>query len=231
MVVVAFPTLFEAEDLIKALQKREKRIIEGVSCFAGYIGETAVLLPIVGIGPEASVASTRIVLEKMDVKIFMLAGFAGAITSELSRGQIVIVQDYSSPHVINYLKLIPGFDIARVHPVTQVVDTASEKQRLGRETGCQIVDMETAYLSNLLAEHRINFLCIRAISDLVDEDVPNDVLECGYDQVQSRTTPVKLLGFLVTHPQRIQPLQKFLKPLPEVRKNLTDFLITIIKEF
>jgi nucleoside phosphorylase len=231
MIIVAFPTEYEAQDLIKQLESKEKRVLDGVTCFAGYISSRPVFIPILGIGPEAASASTKIVLRRIEPKIFILAGYAGGITSEVTRGQILIARDYSSQNIINYLKLVPGFDIGSVHPVNDVVVSAAEKKRLGEETGCQMVDMETAYVSNLVAEAGIEFLGIRAISDLVDEDVPNDVLECGYDQVHSRTTPVKLLGFLVLHPKRIQPLKDFLKPLPAVRRKLTDFLVTIIGEF
>lgn len=231
MLVVAFPTEFEAKDLVRLLEKREKREIGGVNCYAGYIGETATLIAIIGIGPERSHASTYSLIEQLDIKVFILAGFAGAITSEVERGQILIARGYSSEGLINYIKLLPGFDIANVHPVTEVVATAEEKRRLGQETGCQMVDMETAYVSCLAAENGIDFLAIRAISDLVDEDVPVDVLSNGYNQAESRTTPVKFLGFLARNPTQIMPLRKFLEPLPAVRKKLTDFLVTVIKEF
>lgn len=231
MLVVAFPTEYEANDFVKALQKREKKRIDGVLCYAGFLGKTAVLVSIIGIGPAKAHANTQIILDRVEMKVFILAGFAGALTSEVSRGQILIARGYSSESLINYIKLLPGFDIGGLHPVNEVVSTAAEKQRLGEETGCQMVDMETAYVAHLVASNGIEFLGIRAISDLVDEDIPQDVLDCGYDQVESRTTPVKLLGFLALHPKRIKPLKDFLEPLPEVRRKLTEFLITVAKEF
>lgn len=231
MLVVAFPTEFEAQDLLKQLEKKERQVIEGVTCFAGYVDDHPVMVPIIGIGPEAASYCTEVLLKNLEIKVFILAGFAGAITPEVERGQILIVKDYSSENVINYLKLVPGFDIGRVHPVTEVVSTAAEKKRLGEETGCQMVDMETAYVAHLVASAGIEFLGIRAISDLVDEDVPNDALESGYDQKESKTTPFKMFGFLMRNPKQIKPLKKFVSPLPEVREKLTDFVVTVIKEF
>lgn len=231
MLVVAFPTEYEAVDFLKGLEKREKKRVDGVVCHAGYVGKTPVLVPIIGIGPAKAHASTQTIIDHVEIKVFILAGFAGALTSEVFRGQILIARGYSSESLINYIKLIPGFDIGGLHPVNEVVATAEEKQRLGQETGCQMVDMETAYVAHLVASNGIEFLGIRAISDLVDEDIPRDVLECGYDQAESRTTPVKLMGFLALHPKRIAPLKKFLEPLPEVRRKLTDFLLVVAKEF
>ncbi len=231
MLVLAFPTEFEAQDLLKLLEKKEKRVVEGVTCFAGYVESRPVLVPIIGVGPAAATYSTEIILKNVEFKIFILAGFAGAITSELERSQILIVKDYSSDSLINYLKLVPGFDIGRVHPVMEVVSTAEEKQRLGQETGCQMVDMETAYVAHMVASAGFEFLGVRAISDLMDEDLPNEALSCGYDQEKSKTTPFKMLRFLARNPKQIKPLKEFISPLPEVRKHLTEFLVTLIKEF
>jgi len=231
MLVIAFPTEFEAQNLLKLLEKKERPVIDGVTCFAGYVEDRAVMVPIIGIGPTAASYCTEALLKNLEIKVFILAGFAGAITPELKRSQILVVKDYSSESLINYLKLVPGFDIGRVHPVMEVVATAEEKKRLGEETGCQMVDMETAYVANMVASAGIEFLGVRAISDLVDEDVPNDALSAGYDQDRSKTTPLKMFGFLARNPKRIKPLKEFVSPLPEVRKKLTDFVVTLIKEF
>ncbi|MEM1156755.1 MAG: hypothetical protein AAF649_04490 [Verrucomicrobiota bacterium] len=231
MLVIAFPTEFEAHDLLKLVEKKEKRVIDGVTCFAGYVEERAVMIPIIGIGPTAASYCTEALLKNLQIKVFILAGFAGAITPELERGQILVIKDYSAQSLINYLKLVPGFDIGQVHPVMEVVSSAEEKKRLGEETGCQMVDMETAYVAHMVASAGIEFLGVRAISDLVDEDIPNDALAAGYDHEKSKTTPFKMFGFLARHPKQIKPLKEFVSPLPEVRKKLTDFVVTLIKEF
>jgi len=231
MVVVAFPTEFEAKDLLGKIENREKRDLEGIPVTCGKIGETSVAVTIIGVGPAKAHHATQVILNHLSMKVFILAGFAGALTSELHRGQILVVKGYSAESLINYIKLLPGFDIGALHPVTEIVATAAEKQQLGQETGCQMVDMETAYVAHLVASHDVEFLAIRAISDLVDEDIPRDVLDCGYDQSASRTTPMKLLGFLARNPKRIKPLQQFLKPLPDVRARLSNFLLSVINEF
>ncbi|MEM6886474.1 MAG: hypothetical protein AAF571_15740 [Verrucomicrobiota bacterium] len=231
MLVIAFPTEFEAQDLLKLVEKKEKRVIDGVTCFAGYVEDRPVMIPIIGIGPTAASYCTEALLKNLEIKVFILAGFAGGINPDLERGQILIVKDYSAQSLINYLKLVPGFDIGRVHPVMEVVSSAEEKKRLGEETGCQMVDMETAYVAHMVASAGIEFLGVRAISDLMDEDVPNDALAAGYDQAESKTTPFKMFGFLARHPKQIKPLKDFVEPLPEVRKKLTDFVVTLIKEF
>ncbi|MEM6823160.1 MAG: hypothetical protein AAF558_14610 [Verrucomicrobiota bacterium] len=231
MVVVAFPTEFEAKDLVRQLEDKHHRVVQGIPCYTGKIKGVSVVIPILGMGPEKAHASTQIILQSDEIKVFILAGFAGALTSELTRGQILVARGYSRESVINYIKLLPGFDIAGLHPVTELVSSAEEKRRLGEETGCQMIDMETAYVANLVLGAGVEFIAIRAISDLVDEDLPGDVLEHGYDYAESKSTPVKLMGFLVLHPNRIKPLQEFLKPLPEVRRKLTDFLVTVINEF
>lgn len=228
---VLFPTLFEAQGLIKRLKSLKKHnSIPGVPIYTGKIEKKSVMVAIIGIGPEMSVKNTQKLFQQHPSPIVILAGFAGALTEDVTKGQILIARDYSNMALINYIRLVPGFDIASVHPVKQTIATANEKRHLGLETGCQMVDMETAYLSNLLVGLGVEFMSVRTISDLVNEDIPQDVLENGYDMVESKTTPVKMAKYLIFNPGRIKALREFLAPLPEIRDDLGKFLQDVIEE-
>jgi len=230
MTAVLFPTDFEAKDLIGQMTGRSTKNVEGVTVHSGKVGKTEIIAAIIGMGPQLAAKGALIVLKHHTVSNVVLAGFAGALSPQLKRGQILIVQDYSSESLINFLKLLPGFDIARVYPSDRVIASAALKQQIGSQYNCQLVDMETDAVARAVIQHGIEFLSIRAISDLAAEDIPDDVLSKGYNMHTGKTSPVRLIMHLAVNRQRINAFKAFLKPLPQVRKGLTHFLAQVINE-
>jgi adenosylhomocysteine nucleosidase len=231
MVTVIFPTKFEAKDFLAALIDKKQKNVSSVECYTGKTKEIEVQVIICGIGPKKSAESVAKVLASTPPSIVILSGFAGALSNQLVRGQILIASGYSSADLINYIKLIPGFDIGRLHSSDKVVGTAAEKKLLSEQTGCQMVDMEMAAVSSVVRQYGVEILGIRAISDLANEDVPVEVLSKGYDEATGKTTPIKMAAYLLIQPQKIKDLKKFLEPLLAVRKTLTEFLIAAVEEF
>lgn len=230
MTAFFFPTEFEAKDYLSRLSGRSCKQVEGVPVHTGKMNGAEVLVAIVGIGPELSARSAAAVLKHHRVGHVVVAGFGGALVRPLQRGQVLIIQEYSSEALVNYLRLLPGFDIARLYPSATVIASAAVKQQIGETYGCQVVDMETDAIARVVVQFGAEFLAIRAISDLATEDVPNDVLSQGYDMSRGKTSPFKLLVHLAFHRDRIEAFRKFLQPLPEVRRKLTDFLVAVTKE-
>lgn len=231
MVTVIFPTRFEAEDFLTALIDKKRSDVGGVERYCGKIKEIDVQVVICGIGPRKASDSVTKVFAASPPSMVILSGFAGALSTQLVRGQIVIASGYSSNDLINYIKLIPGFDIGRLHSSDKVVGTVAEKKALGEQTGCQMVDMEMAAIAGVVRAYGVEILGIRAISDLANEPVPVDLLAKGYDEATGKTTPLKMAGYLLLKPHRIKELKKFLEPLPAVRRKLTDFLVAAVEEF
>jgi adenosylhomocysteine nucleosidase len=56
----------------------------------------------------------------------------------------------------------------------RVIWRGEDKRRVATETGAVALDMESAAIGAMAAEHRIPFVVIRAVSDLLDEDLPLD---------------------------------------------------------
>ncbi len=231
MVTVVFPTHFESEDFLAALIDKKQNDINGVECYTGKIGEIDVQVILCGIGPRKSSDSVTKVFAVSPPSMVIVTGFAGALSTQLVRGQILVASGYSSNDLINYIKLIPGFDIGRMHSSEKVIGTAEEKKVLGEQTGCQMVDMEMAAIAGVVRAYGVEILGIRIISDLAKENVPVDLLAKGYDEATGKTTPLKMAGYLLLKPHRIKELKKFLEPLPAARKKLTDFLIAAVEEF
>jgi nucleoside phosphorylase len=230
MLALLFPTEYEAKDILGAMTQRRTQSIDGTTAHEGLLGKAAVVVGIIGMGPELSSRGTTAILKQYEVGQVILAGFAGGLSAQMKRGQIIIVQDYSSEALINYLRLLPGFDIAKVYPSATVVSSAEQKQAIGREFNCQIVDMETDAVARAVIPFCLDFLSIRAVSDLATEDIPSDVLSQGYNTHTGKTSPLRLLTHLAFNRNRIKAFKEFLAPLPEVRQKLSAFVMQVVKE-
>lgn len=229
MIAVGFPTKFEAEDCLRALGNPSLAKTDGVEYASVHVEGTDILIAVLGIGTTLSAKSAQILFQHFPIKIFILAGFAGALSPALKRGQILIAQGGTSEETMNDIKLLQGFDIARLYTSETLLATAEEKSRIASLTGCQFVDMETTAIAPIVRANGSEFIVVRAISDLADENLPFDVLAKGYDYAEGQTTPMKMALHLLLHPKKIKSLKQFLEPLPQIRKKLTNFLIELIK--
>jgi len=230
MIGVLFPSKYEAEDLLALLKDKDTVKIQDLELTKGTIKGSEVFVGIIGIGGVHAARRTKLVLEHVPLRTVILAGFAGGLSASLEVGQILVAQGVSDDELINFLKVIPNFGIAKFHTASQVVSTGAEKAALAEKTGCHAVDMELASVYAVVKEKGVDFLCIRVISDHGRQDIPAKVLRHGYNPNTGLTDPARMAKYLVTHPWDIMKLKDFLAPLPEVRKKLTDFLVEVLGE-
>ena len=65
--------------------------------------------------------------------------------------------------------------LGRMVTVQRIVNRAIDKQDIANRTGAIGLDMESAPLGYIADEKKIPFVVIRAISDLLDEDLPEEL--------------------------------------------------------
>ena len=58
--------------------------------------------------------------------------------------------------------------------VPRIVNSAFEKQELAQRTGAIGLDMESAVVGQIAEDQKIPFIVVRGISDLLDEDLPEE---------------------------------------------------------
>jgi nucleoside phosphorylase len=231
MLTFVIPTRYEAEDLLASLNDKIRKDIDSVECYRGKLKDSDVHVVICGMGPKLAKESVTKAFKVEAPHLVIMTGFAGALSTQLQRGDILVAATYSSNDLINYIRLVPGFDIARLHTTDQVVSTVAAKKKLAEETGCQMVDMEMSAVNSVALTYGSEVMGIRVISDLASEHVPTDILSKGYDKVTGKMTPIRMAFFLLFNPLRINELKTFLEPLPDIRKKLTTFLVTVAEEF
>jgi adenosylhomocysteine nucleosidase len=102
-------------------------------------------------------------------------GFCGALDESLRIGDVVVgteIRDGESTWPTAIPDPPPATAVV-VASIDHIARTAAEKRNL-RATGASIVEMEAAGAARASEDLDLPFYCIRAVSDLADEDLAND---------------------------------------------------------
>lgn len=229
MLVIGFPTRFEAAGLVRELQGVKKDVAGECSYVQGRLGETQIIIAVLGMGPIHSSRCARWLMKHFAPKVFILTGFAGGLVKELKKGQVFLVPNGCTETVLEKLGEVKGMDTAHAGFTSVPITSAEEKRRLAEASGCQLIDMETAEVLAVARESGVKMLTVRVVSDLVDENLPA-ALAKGYDFETAKETPWQLFLYLLLHPHQLAPFLRFLKALFPVREKLTQRLLRVVQE-
>lgn len=101
-------------------------------------------------------------------------GFCGALDPAMQIADIVVATSVATPDGSRYTaRTVPGGSNCVVCSLDHVVQTAAEKHSLASR-GFGVVEMEAAGVASRALAASLPFYCIRAVSDLADEDMAND---------------------------------------------------------
>jgi nucleoside phosphorylase len=115
----------------------------------------------------------RSALKKIHPRLVLSSGFTGALAPELSLGTLVYDRNRTRPERIAQLEAL-GATAATFHAAERIAITAAEKHILRAHTGCDAVEMESAIIHEICADHGIECITLRAVSDTAYEDLPLD---------------------------------------------------------
>lgn len=231
MICYAFAVPHEGEALIARLTNTESFTLYDMPCVMGKLKHRHVLVAFIGMGLSNAAVNTQNIVDHFRFKAFILAGYGGALTDQLKHGDIVVSDNFTHEEVKQFIRLLPGFNFANFCSTDEVVATPERKLEYAEATQCQVVDMETAAVAEIIQSREKPFLAVRGISDELNDRLPSEALAAGFDPVLNRATPVKLVIRLLTHPWEISPFKKFVTGLAPVRENLTRFILQITDEF
>jgi adenosylhomocysteine nucleosidase len=224
MICFAFPLGHEASLVLKNCTEKESFSIDSLHCTLANFGTRRVLIAQIGMGEAKAGDNTEILFQYFRIKAFVLAGYGGALVAPLKLGQVLISANFTSDAVLGFLRMLSGFDFASFCMVDELAGTVEKRTRYAAESDAQVADMETEAVARVVSEHVIPFLAVRVISDEYSQVLPVGALAAGFDAHQGNATPLRLLGYLATHPGEVMPLKKFVQGLSGARKNLTKFL-------
>jgi nucleoside phosphorylase len=228
VIVILIPSHFEAKDFLAGLEGRRKWRAGMADCFGGRASGEEVVVGIIGMGPPHAAKRAEAVIENAKslksamVRGVILCGFAGALNPELKRGEIFVTA--GAEHFLRHLPEGERPAKAMLHTADKVAATGAAKAELFARTGAALVDMEQADIARVVAAAGLPFVGVRIVSDEAHEDLPHDLLSRAYNQARGEYTPLKLAGHLTRNPFRARRLASFVRPLPPVRKRMSDHL-------
>ncbi|HEY0257391.1 MAG TPA: hypothetical protein VGC39_08105 [Candidatus Methylacidiphilales bacterium] len=224
MICFAFPLAHEAQELLKECTQKDSFSIGRLQCTLGNLGERQVLIAQVGMGQKSAEENTQAIFHYFRPRAFILAGYGGALMPQLKVGQVIMSSNYTSEEVVPFLKLLSGFDFAGFCTSDELADTKEKRDKYARSSHNQVIEMETAAVVDVVRERSIPFIALRVISDDYQQVLPARALAAGFNAKEGKATPLRLLGYLATHPGDISPFRKFVAGLAPARRNLTNFL-------
>jgi hypothetical protein len=89
-----------------------------------------------------------------------------------------------------------------------------------------VVDMESYWICQIAGERDVPFIAVRTIFDTVQDDLSL----LGHMMVEGKVTPLKALGYLISHPGRVRKIVAYYINSKKARRNLAFFLHNLAKD-
>jgi nucleoside phosphorylase len=149
----------------------------------------------------------------------IMAGLAGGLTADLKIGNVVVEGEPwpGQPQ---------GLRFGKIHTAARIIGTPTEKRTLSRETGADVVEMETAPAAAWARERRVAFLAVRAISDTVEEEL-DPAFARLVDDV-GRAHGGRVAALLLRHPGKLRELLKLKHATDMALQKLTATVAAIV---
>jgi adenosylhomocysteine nucleosidase len=203
---------------------------KGVRFWVGSYGVQKIVLVQTGIGPSQAQQATRVTLSCFPVKAIISVGFACALHPGMKIGDLVVGESASflsedpcrpGPYPADDRLLLlagevskntgpSGLEQAAVYQgplltVRRIIEDAAEKRTLARTSGAIALDMESAAVAGAAADAQIAYLPVRAISDLVDENLSG---MSHFFSSEGTFRPLRGLLYLLSHPNDLAHLSR-----------------------
>jgi adenosylhomocysteine nucleosidase len=173
------------------------------------------LLAVSGIGRAAAETAARSLVEA-GVSALITFGMAGGLDPALKPGSVVLPREVISPEG-KYYAACPSWRervAAAVRPLCAVtegnlltsayaIDTPGEKAAAFHRTGAAAVDMESAAVAEVAAQHNLPFIAARVIVDTAADRLPRAVVAASR---AGRVQFGRLLAGMVLAPGEIAAL-------------------------
>jgi len=150
----------------------------------GLKGQRVVVI-LAGAGRDNAARATEALIDGHRPRRVVSAGFAGALSPELRRSDILVADALLDPEGgRRSIELPPGLSSAALGPgvhrgvlltADRVVRLPREKQSLFQQHGALAVDMETTAVAEVCRSREVAFSSVRVINDTSDETLPTDV--------------------------------------------------------
>lgn len=232
-VVAALP--IEVAPFLARLKDVRKYSGERQAISEGLLGPKLVALIVTGPGRSAARRGAELLLAGHRPRWVVSAGFAGALDPALARNEVVFPDEVLDPEgslariglEVHDEAAGPRIRAGRLATVDRIIRTAAEKAELRRETGADVVDMETAAVARLCAERGVRFVAARVVSDAADVDLPPEILTILGPTGGFRVGAA--MGALWKRPSSVKDLLRLREHAHEAARRLGSVLAGVIE--
>jgi nucleoside phosphorylase len=238
MIAVTFALPAESQEFLRLLGNKCRADRNGIPTIRGKIDDLTVEVLHTGVGANvcqqrmgkflSAAGQNRRGEQDLQIDYLISAGFAGALGDDLQIGDLLLAENFSTVDLRKTCTSLSGLPIriANLLTVPRLIDSREERNKLALSSGAVAVDMETEFISHACAALEVPLLSLRVISDTPRElfPAPGNVL---FDIERQQTQKLKLISYLIAHPNRVPRLVQFAKRIERTRKILTSALIAV----
>lgn len=238
--MIALPT--EWGYFRRAFHLHHERQLERCRHYTGRFGRLPIAVIIGGVGKQNALAATRLLCDAHSLSAVLSIGYAGALSPELKRGDIVLssyscnkdsLEPLATDHILTE-KLRGLADESHEHHVyvsplytsDRIVARHEEKRQIFERTQVQIVDMESWAVYSEARARGMPFVGIHTITDTAEEDIPALEIITPFLTSKSLWRYPKIFLDLALKPQRILDLALLNHDAKVAGRSLTHFLIS-----
>lgn len=183
-------------------------------------------IEITGMGLRNASNAIHAALEYWRPQSVITAGFGGGLDPTLPRGTVVYDPD-DELRIEAKLKELAARP-ATFHCAPRIAVTTAEKSELRRQTGADVVEMESAIIRAACRQAGVPSGTIRVISDAAQDDLPLD-----FNALMTTTDRIDWWQFartLLGKPAAIPRLMEFQRHTRAAARNLGRVLAEVIKQ-
>jgi adenosylhomocysteine nucleosidase len=230
MILIFYAFRRELSDFRKRIANRAA-LPAGLRGFKGRIGDHDIFLVATGIGVAQARESARRALRMLGrPRLVISTGVAGALAPDLKAGNIVIanpllLEESRDSGCVEVARLSPGIEqtvrdtlgrtgltVATTGPLLTagwLLEGADAKHAAFGRTGAIAVDMESAALATEVTGAGIPFLCLRAVMDEADDEIPGAELPDATGHIP----PLKAAAYFIMNPAALAAIPATIRKL------------------
>jgi adenosylhomocysteine nucleosidase len=198
--LIAASEPFEFKGLLSRAASVRPAAVNADWARAARLGGHELLLVANGAGRRRAAAAVEAAMAGFQPDVLVSTGLCGAVTPDLEAGQIVVATEVVFGEE-RYAAGLPASAREHRRGVVRTIDhiarTAGEK-RQWRSTGAIAVEMEAAGVAERALASGLPFYCVKAVSDLADETLANDLNAAMRPDGHFDT--MNILGSTLRHP-------------------------------
>jgi len=221
--------------------------------YRGSVASGDVVVLLTGTGAPRADAATSWLFSTHRPQVALSLGFAGGTKDSLVAGELILATEIAHLEGTPFdwrpdsagEPLLPdpawlgrarrtvelaGIDFrhGRIISLPIVAKTPGLKRWIGETCGATAVDMESYSVGEAAREAGVPFVCVRAVLDTVDADLPGVVTEMEGKPSGGRLLPV--LGHGIRHPGRLPSLARLGRATARARRSLTAFTVAFMRQ-